>query len=323
MWKTKFTELAGIEYPIMQGGMQHLGTPELASAVSEAGGLGTINISIYPNMEDFEEAIKRIKELTDKPFCVNFSFTPGLDMGELVRRYIECMVKYDLKIAETAGRSPREFIKDFKAAGIKVIHKCTSVKHALSAQAQGVDAISMDGWECAGHPGLDMVGTFVLTNAASRVLDVPILTAGGVADGRGLAAALVLGAEGVEMGTRFVATKECVIHQNFKDAIVNANETDTLIAQRNIGNMCRYIKNAPGLKALELDEANAGLEETLAVVSGAISKECYVTGEIDRCVFTVGQDAGLVKEVLSVKDVIDGMIREAKESAYRLTTVFE
>lgn len=321
MFKTRFTELAGIQYPIMQGGMQHLGIPALASAVSNAGGLGTINITIYPDLQKFEDALQQMKDLTDKPFAVNFSFTPGLNQGEKVRQYIERCHKYGVTMAETAGRSPKEFMPDFKAAGMKVVHKCVAVKHALSAQSIGVDAITMDGWECAGHPGLDMVGTFVLTNAASRALTVPVLTAGGVADGRGLAAALALGAEGVTVGTRFVASQECVIHQNFKDAILGAKETDTLVCQRNIGNQARYLKNSASLKALELDEAKAGLEETLAVVSGAISKECYVSGEIDKCVFTVSQAVGLIHDVPSVKEIIDGMIAEASSVVDRLNTI--
>ncbi len=317
--KTKFTELMGIEYPIMQGGMQHLGTPELAAAVSNAGGLGTINITIYPEISDFEEAVKRMKSMTDKPFAVNFSFTPGLNMSEMVRRYIDCMNKYDLHIAETAGRSPKDFISDFKAADIKVIHKCVAVRHALSAEKLGVDAITMDGWECAGHPGLDMVGTFVLTNAAARALDVPILAAGGIADGRGLAAALALGADGVTMGTRFVATKECVIHDNFKKLIVDAKENDTIIAQRNINNMVRYLNNKQGMRALELDKANASLEETLAVVSGKIAGVHYFTGETDKCVFSVGQCIGLIDSVPSVKDMIDQMVIEANATIANLS----
>ena len=320
--KTRFTELVGIQYPIMQGGMQHLGSPQLASAVSNAGGLGTMNITMFPEIPDFEEAVKRVKDMTDKPVCINFSFTPGLSMDEKVRQYIACMDKYDLRVAETAGRSPKEFIADFKAAGITVIHKCVAVKHALSAQALGVDAITMDGWECAGHPGLDMVGTFVLTNAAAQALTIPVLTAGGVADGKGLAAALALGAEGVVVGTRFVASKECIIHENFKNAIINAKENDTLIAQRNIGNMCRYLKNEAGKKALELDLANASLEETLAVVSGNISKECYVSGDIDRGVFSIGQSAGLVHEVLSAEEIIKGMVTEAKAAMDRVSSMF-
>lgn len=311
MFKTRFTQLAGIQHPIMQGGMQHLGVPALASAVSNAGGLGTINITIYPELSDFEDALKQMRDLTDKPFAVNFSFVPDLTQGDKTFRYIDACHKYGVTLAETAGRSPKAYMPAFKEAGIKVMHKCVAVKHALSAQKLGVDAIVMDGWECAGHPGLDMVGTFVLTNAAARALDVPVIAAGGIADGRGLAAALALGAEGVTMGTRFVASQECVIHQNFKDAIVNAGEGDTVICQRSIGNQARYLKNATSLKAVELDEAKAGLKETLAVVSGAKSKECYITGDTDGCVFTVGQCAGLIHDVPTVKEIIDGMLAEA------------
>lgn len=321
MFKTRFTELIGIEHPIMQGGMQHLGVPELASAVSNAGGLGTINITIYPELDDFRAAVKKTKELTDKPFAVNISLAPGLNMGEKIRQYIAICAEEGVKAIETAGQNPSEFVPSIKEAGIKLIHKCPSVKHALKAQEFGADAVTIVGYEVAGHPGLDELGTFVLANKVSKVLDIPVLAAGGVADGRSFAAALALGAEGVTMGTRFVASKECIIHENFKDLIVNSNETQTMTCQRSIKNMARYAKNSQAIKALEMEEAGTTLQELLPVVSGNLSKECYVTGDTDHCVFAMGPACGLIDSVKSVKEIIDDIISEAGEVVDRLDIV--
>lgn len=321
MFKTKFTEVVGIEYPIMQGGMQHLGVPELASAVSNAGGLGTINITIYPDLDDFREALKKTKQLTDKPFAVNISLAPGLNMGEKIRQYIAICAEEGVKVIETAGQNPSEYVPFIKAAGIKLIHKCPSVKHALKAQEFGADAVTIVGYEVAGHPGIDEIGTFVLANKVSKVLDIPVLAAGGIADGRSFAAALALGAAGVTMGTKFVASKECTIHQNFKDLIVNSNETQTMTCQRSIKNMARYAKNSQAIKALEMENAGANLQKLLTVVSGNLSKECYVTGDTDNCVFAMGPACGLIDSVKSVKEIIDDIVNEAVEVIERLDSL--
>lgn len=321
MFKTRFTELVGIQYPIMQGGMQHLGTPELASAVSNAGGLGTINITIYPDLDDFRRAVQQVRSLTDKPFAVNISLAPGLNMGEKILQYVQICKEEGVSVIETAGQNPSSFVPAIKEAGIKLVHKCPSVKHAKKAVSFGADAVAIVGYEVAGHPNLDEVGTFVLANRVAAEVEIPVLAAGGVADGKGLAAALALGCEGVTLGTRFVATEECVIHQNFKDAIVAATETDTLTCQRNIKNMARYLKNNQAVKALEIEQAGATLPEMLAVVSGNLSKAAYVTGDIEHCVFACGPAAGLVRDVKTVRQVIDDMIAEAAQVVSRLNAI--
>lgn len=321
MFKTRFTELIGIEHPIMQGGMQHLGVPQLAAAVSNAGGLGTINITIYPEMDDFRAAVKKTKELTDKPFAVNISLAPGLNMGEKIHQYIDVCGEEGVKVIETAGQHPSEFVSHIKEAGIKLIHKCPGVKYAKKAENFGADAVTIVGYEVAGHPGLDELGSFILINRVAESVSIPVLAAGGVADGKGLLAALALGAEGVVMGTRFVASTECTIHQNFKDLIVNSKEIDTMTCQRSIKNMARYVKNEQSAKALEMEKAGAGLKELLPVISGALSKECYVSGDTQHCVFAMGPAAGLINEVKPVKAIIDDMISEAEAVYKRLGTL--
>ena len=321
MFKTRFTELIGIEHPIMQGGMQHLGVPQLAAAVSNAGGLGTINITIYPEMDDFRAAVKKTKELTDKPFAVNISLAPGLNMGEKIHQYIDVCGEEGVKVIETAGQNPSEFVSHIKEAVIKLIHKCPGVKYAKKAENFGADAVTIVGYEVAGHPGLDELGSFILINRVAESVSIPVLAAGGVADGKGLLAALALGAEGVVMGTRFVASTECTIHQNFKDLIVNSKEIDTMTCQRSIKNMARYVKNEQSAKALEMEKAGAGLKELLPVISGALSKECYVSGDTQHCVFAMGPAAGLINEVKPVKAIIDDMISEAEAVYKRLGTL--
>ena len=308
MFKTRFTELIGIEHPIMQGGMQHLGVPQLAAAVSNAGGLGTINITIYPEMDDFRAAVKKTKELTDKPFAVNISLAPGLNMGEKIHQYIDVCGEEGVKVIETAGQNPSEFVPHIKEAGIKLIHKCPGVKYAKKAESFGADAVTIVGYEVAGHPGLDELGSFILINRVAESVSIPVLAAGGVA-------------EGVVMGTRFVASTECTIHQNFKDLIVNSKEIDTMTCQRSIKNMARYVKNEQSAKALEMEKAGAGLKELLPVISGALSKECYVSGDTQHCVFAMGPAAGLINEVKPVKAIIDDMISEAEAVYKRLGTL--
>lgn len=321
MLKTRFTELAGIEYPIMQGGMQHLGVPQLAAAVSNAGGLGTINITIYPELEDFQNAVREVKSLTNKPFAVNISLAPGLNMGEKIHQYIDICAKEGVSIIETAGRNPAEFVPHIKEAGIKLVHKCAGVKFAKKAEDFGADAVTIVGYEVAGHPGLDELGSFILINRVAASVSIPVLAAGGIADGKGLAAALALGAEGVVMGTRFVATEECTIHPNFKELIVNAKETDTMTCQRSIKNMARYAKNEQSAKALEMELAGAGLEELMPVISGNLSKSCYETGDTQGCVFAMGPAAGLISEVKPVKAVIEDMVAQARETGQRIGSI--
>ena len=239
--KTRMTEILGIKYPIMQGGMQHLGVPELAGAVSEAGGLGTINVTIYPDPKDLRRAIRKVKEMTGRPFAVNISLIPSLRPGKELFDQVNVILEEGVPAVETAGASPQELADILNAHKdqVKWIHKAACVKHAKKAESMGADLITMAGFEVAGHPHTDGVGTMVLANRTAREVKVPVLAAGGIADGRGLLAALSLGCEGIVMGTRFVASKECLIHQNQKEWIVNSDENRTVLCQKSIRNMVR------------------------------------------------------------------------------------
>lgn len=312
--KTRMTELLGIQYPIMQGGMQWLGVPELAAAVSNAGGLGTINASCYPDPEEFRAAIRKTKELTDKPFAINLSLTPETTIGEKTEDNIRIAGEEGVPVIETAGRSPESLRAAIQAAGMIHIHKCTSLKHALKAESCGVDMVTLVGYEGAGHPGPDEISTLVLINECCRKLKIPVLAAGGIVDGRSMAAMLMLGAEGVVLGTRFVACKECWIHDNFKQVIVDATEKSTITTQRNIKNMCRYYNNAQGRIAKEMELRNASLQETLPIVSGRLGKMCYESGDTEGSCFSIGVASAVIEEVLSCKEIIDGMMAEAAEA---------
>lgn len=322
--KTRMTELLGIEYPIMQGGMQHLGVPELAAAVSEAGGLGTINVTIFPDPEDLRKAIRQVKELTSKPFAVNISLIPSLHPGKELFDQVNVILEEGVAAVETAGASPQELADVLNAHKdqVKWIHKAACVKHAKKAAGMGADLITMAGYEVAGHPHTDGVGTIVLANRTAREVSVPVLAAGGIADGKGLLAALSLGCEGVVMGTRFVASKECWIHQNQKDWIVNANENDTTLCQKTIRNMVRVANNGAAKRCLELEAKGATLEELMTVISGRLGKSAYETGDVDSGMFAVGPACGLIHEVKSCKEIIDGMVAEAEEGLTRLNGLF-
>src|SRR5581483_5521189 len=229
--KTRITELLGIRYPIVQGGMQWVGYAPMAAAVSNAGGLGVLTALSQPTPEDLAAEVERCRDLTDQPFGVNLTILPSINPPPY-ERYLDVVIDSGIKILETAGNNPKEFILKAKAAGVKIVHKCVAVRHALSAERNGVDAVSIDGFECAGHPGEDDIGGLVLIPLAARKLRVPIIASGGIADGRGLAAALMLGADGVNMGTRFCATREAPIHDNIKQALVKASERDTRLIFR-------------------------------------------------------------------------------------------
>ena len=316
MFKTRFTELIGIEHPIMQGGMQHLGVPQLAAAVSNAGGLGTINITIYPEMDDFRAAVKKTKELTDKPFAVNISLAPGLNMGEKIHQYIDVCGEEGVKVIETAGQNPSEFVPHIKEAGIKLIHKCPGVKYAKKAESFGADAVTIVGYEVAGHPSMDGIGTFVIANKAAKVCaeyGVPVLAAGGVADGKGLAAALALGAQGVVLGTRFVATTECPISDNHKEWLLEHTEKDTVIIQKSIHNAARVANNMAAKLTLEMEKRGTTLEELMTVIAGRLSKKCYKNGDIDGGIYALGPAMGLIDDIKPVQQLMDDMVAEAEE----------
>ena len=316
---TEFTKLFGIELPVMEGGMQNVAHPVLAAAVSNAGGLGTTNISMYPDLGQFRNALKEIKALTDKPFAVNVSMIPNVDMGEKIRQYLDICAQEGVSTIETAGKNPKEFVDIIHDGGMKIIHKVPMVKHAVSAVKSGVDAVSIVGSEAAGHPSPDLVGTMVLAQkAALAQLGVPFLIGGGICTGSALAAALTLGADGVVMGTRFLASCECPISNRHKDWILNASETDTVLCQRAIRNMVRVAHNAAADECLELEKhPGVTLEDLLPVISGAAGKKAYETGDISRGMFAVGQGIGLIRETMAVQEIMDELLQEADASIRR------
>lgn len=320
--KTRMTELLGIQYPIMQGGMQHLGVPELAAAVSEAGGLGTINVTIYPDPEDLRKAIKEVKAKTDKPFAVNISLIPSLHPGQELFDQVKVILEEGVTAVETAGASPQELADVLNAHKdqVKWIHKAACVKHAKKAESMGADLITMAGFEVAGHPHTDGVGTMVLANRTAREVKVPVLAAGGIADGRGLLAALSLGCEGVVMGTRFVASRECWISENHKNWIVNANENQTVLCQKSIKNMVRVANNEAARKCLELEAKGATLQELMPVISGKLGKAAYADGNVDGGMFAIGPAVGLIHDVESCKEIIDSIMAEAEDGLKRLNS---
>lgn len=322
--KTRMTELLGIQYPIMQGGMQHLGVPELAAAVSEAGGLGTINVTIYPDPEDLRRAVREVKERTKKPFAVNISLIPSLRPGKELFDQVAVILEEGVPVVETAGASPQELADVLNAHKdqVKWIHKAACVKHAKKAESMGADLITMAGYEVAGHPHTDGVGTMVLANRTAHEVKVPVLAAGGIADGRGLLAALSLGCEGIVMGTRFVASRECWIHQNQKDWIVNAGENQTVLCQKSIRNMVRVADNEAARKCLELEKKGAGLEELMTVISGKKGRAAYESGNVDDGLFAVGPACGLIHQVLTCEEIIEDIMAEAEQGLKRLNELF-
>ena len=315
MIKTKFTEMFGIEKPIVQGGMQHLGIADFASLVSNAGGMGTMNITCYPGIDEFREDIIKMKELTDKPFIVNISLVPDLTKGEEIFQYIDVCAREQVAAIEFAGASPVEFMPACKEAGIRIIHKSPNAKVAASMARKGADVITIAGYEVAGHPSLDGIGTFVIANKAAAVCGeygVPVLAAGGVADGKGLAAALALGAQGVVMGTRFVATKECPISDNHKQWLLEHTEKDTVLVQKSIHNAARVANNLAAKLTLEMEARGTTLQELMTVISGKLSRQCYKNGHIDGGIYALGPAMGLIRDIKTVQELMDGMVDEAE-----------
>jgi len=311
MFKTKITEALGIKYPIIQGGMMWISKAELVSAVSNAGGLGIITALSFDKPEKLAEEIDRCKKMTDKPFGVNITFLPTLRPVNY-EAYIDVIIEKGIKIMETAGRNPEPYMKKLKDAGIKVIHKCTSVRHAKKAEAIGCDFVSIDGFECAGHPGEDDITSLILIPRAVDELNIPVIASGGFGDARGFLAALSLGAEGVNMGTRFVATKEAPVHENIKKKLVEAKETDTILVERSLKNTLRALKNKHALKIKEMEENGATLEELAPLLSGLRGLKALQTGELDDALFACGQVVGLINDIPTVKEVIDSIISGAE-----------
>ncbi len=312
--KTRITELLGIEHPIIQGGMHYVGFAELAAAVSNAGGLGIITGLTQKTPELLAKEIAKCREMTDKPFGVNLTFLPTFAKPPYPE-YIRAIIEGGVKVVETAGRNPEPYMPYLKAAGIKVIHKCTSVRHSLKAEAIGCDAVSVDGFECGGHPGEDDVPNFILLPRAAEELKIPFVASGGMADGRSLVAALALGAEGMNMGTRFIATKEAPVHENVKQAIVAATELDTRLVMRPLRNTERVLRNAAVDRLLEKEKtlgANLKFEDIIEQVAGVYPR-IMLNGDMDAGAWSCGMVAGLIHDVPTVKELIDRIMREADE----------
>lgn len=312
MFKTAITEMFGIEYPIIQGGLMWLARAELAAAVAEAGGIGFMTALTHSTPEGLRDEIKKVRDLTDKPFGVNLTFLPSLRPPDFPG-YVDVCIEEGVKFIETAGRNPEEFLPAFKENGMKVIHKCTSVRHAVKAQKIGCDAVSIDGFECAGHPGEDDVTSLILIPATKDAIDIPIVASGGFGDGRGLVAALALGADGMNMGTRFVAVKECPIHDNVKQALVNATERDTRLLMRSLRNTARFLLNDNVEKVLEIESrGNASIDDIKQFLSGLEGKKMIETGDLSNGVFSAGQVVGLIHDVPSVQELFDRIVGEAR-----------
>ena len=312
--KTKITELFDIEHPIIQGGMHYVGFAELAAAVSNAGGLGIITGLTQGTPEKLANEIAKCKDMTDKPFGVNLTFLPSLTPPDYPG-LIKVIVEGGVKIVETAGRSPAEYMPALKDAGIKVIHKCTSVRHSLKAQSVGCDAISVDGFECGGHPGEDDIPNFILLPRAADELEIPFVASGGMADARSLVAAMALGAEGMNMGTRFIATEEAPVHENVKKAIVNASELDTRLIMRSLTNTERVLTN-PAVDRLMEKEKALGEKLTFSDIVDEVAgvyPTIMMDGDMDAGAWSCGMVAGLVYDIPSVKELIDRIMSEAEE----------
>lgn len=312
MFKTILTERLNIKYPIIQGGMMWISKAELVSSVSNAGGLGIITALTFDTPEKLAAEIDKTRQMTDKPFGVNLTFLPTLRPINY-DAYIDVIIEKGIKIIETAGRNPENYIQKFKDNNITVIHKCTSVRHALKAEKIGCDFVSIDGFECAGHPGEDDVTSLILIPRAKDELKIPIIASGGFADGRGLVAALALGAEGINLGTRFVGTVEAPVHENIKKKLLEAKETDTMLVERSLKNTVRVLRNAHAEKVLEMEKNGATLQELAPLLSGLRGLKAIQTGETDDSLFACGQAVGLVYDIPTVNELVSRIVKEAKE----------
>lgn len=310
--KTRITELFGIEHPIIQGGMHFVGFAELAAAVSNAGGLGIITGLTQKTPELLAREIARCREMTDKPIGVNLTFLPSFKAPPYPE-YIRAIIEGGVKVVETAGRNPEQYLPQLKAAGIKIIHKCTSVRHSLKAEAIGCDAVSVDGFECGGHPGEDDVPNLILLPRAAEELRVPFVASGGMADGRSLVAALALGADGINMGTRFIATKEAPVHENVKHAIVAASELDTRLIMRSLRNTERVLLNEGVKRLLEIERQKGDqlrIDDIYEQVAGIYPK-VMIEGDMQAGAWSCGMVAGLIHDIPSCRELIDRIMAEA------------
>ena len=313
MLKTRITEFFGIERPIVQGGLMWVATADLVSAVSNAGGIGFMTALTFPDTERLRAEIRKCRGLTAKPFGVNLTFLPTLRPPDYPALINVC-IEEGIRFIETAGRNPEPYLPQIKSAGIKVIHKCTSVRHALKAEKIGCDAISIDGFEAAGHPGEDDVTTLILVPLVRDAVHVPIIASGGFADGRGLVAALALGADGMNMGTRFVATREAPVHENVKLALVRHGETDTRLIMRSLRNTERVLRNPAADTVLEIESrGNTRIEDLIPYVSGLVGKEMLEDGDVEKGTMAAGQCIGLIRDIPTCRELLDRIMAEAEQ----------
>jgi NAD(P)H-dependent flavin oxidoreductase YrpB (nitropropane dioxygenase family) len=318
LFNTRVTQMLGIRYPIVQGGMQWVGRAELASAVSNAGALGILTALTQATPELLRREIERCRSMTDRPFGVNLTILPTLSPPPYAE-YVDSIVEAGVGIVETAGNSPREFIARFKAANMVIVHKCTTVRHALSAERHGVDIVSIDGFECAGHPGEDDIPGMVLIPIAAKALTIPVIASGGIGDGRGMAAALALGAEGVNMGTRFVCTQEAPVHPSLKNALRDASERDTQLIFRTLNNTARVFKNAVSDQVVEMERRPGGcrFDEIRGLVAGARGRLAWETGDVDGGVLTAGMVVGLIDDIPTCRELVERMATECRAHLHR------
>ncbi len=310
--KTRLTELLGIDTPIVCGGMMRVGTADLAAAASNAGALGVMTALTQPTPDGLEAEIARCRSLTAKPFAVNL--TVGVVASEIsYDDYVDVIIKSGVKIVETAGRSPEPFMDRFKESGIKVVHKCVAVRHALKAERIGVDVVSIDGFECAGHPGEQDVGGLVLFPAATQALKIPVLASGGIADGRGLAAALSLGCEGINMGTRFLVTQEAPIHEGIKQRVVEMDENQTRLIFRTYKNTARVYRNGVADEVAAIEANGGDFGQVHHLVSGANQEKAWSTGDIEAGMVTVGMCGGLINDIPTCEELVNNIVSDAED----------
>jgi len=322
-FKTRITEMLGIEHPILCGGMQSITTADFVSKVCNAGGLGFITAETFETPERLREELRKMPSLTDKPFGVNISLIPEFEVGERTLRFVDVICEEGVTVVETAGRSPEFLLSKPKKAGIKVIHKCTSVRHAETAQRIGVDAVSLLGYGSGGHIGLDNVASFVSLPLAVSSLHIPVIAAGGICNGRGFLGALAMGAEGILMGTAFYATRECPVHQAIKERLVQTKVNETGLIMGSIRNPMRVALNKMAIEVMAMETEGTTLEEILEKVSGGRQKISYETGDAESSPIVCGQGVGLINEIKSVKEVIDDIISEARELLDRLNHLLQ
>ncbi len=312
MIQTRITEFFGVERPIVQGGLMWVATADLVAAVANAGGMGFMTALTFPDAKRLRAEIRRCREMTDKPFGVNLTFLPTLRPPDYPALIDACAAE-SVRFIETAGRNPEPYLPQMKSAGMQVIHKCTSVRHALKAQRIGCDAVSIDGFEAAGHPGEDDVTTLILVPLVRDAVDLPLIASGGFADGRGLVAALALGADGINMGTRFVATREAPVHANIKQALVRHAETDTRLIMRSLRNTERVLRNRAADTVLEIEgRGNTGIQELIPYVSGLVGQAMLADGDVEKATMAAGQCIGLIRDTPTCRELLDRIMAEAE-----------